>query len=92
MTHSGRYFPVAQAQAGVVDTTPLAFDADRPLVHRDIVLPDDEVLAAWRRHVPDLTPDELGALLPLVRGRSTWLPLVVAAYRAGRADDRGVAR
>lgn len=43
-----------------------------------------DLCAAWRRHVPDVTDDEVMALVPLVQNRRPgWLHLVVAAYRRG---------
>ncbi len=41
------------------------------------------LLAAWRRDTPDVTADEVAALLPIVAQRSGWLRSMVIAYRAG---------
>lgn len=48
----------------------------------------DRVLEAWRRRMPDVTPDEVAALAPLLRLRDDPLGRMVLAYRAGRGAGR----
>lgn len=50
---------------------------------------DDDDLAravtAWRRHMPDITAEEVAVLMPLMQRYPGPLRRTVHAYRAGRA-------